>query len=145
MGYLPPSCVTAPRAAGCRSPVELDLTITGNPESSCSVASGRVAYCLGTASGSEGFDRASALRELVEEQGPVVPQCWGMSPELDSLAWQVFYSGSRCTGRRRQDRFRIGWGLGPHTARYITRSLLVGLASITERSSWNRTHLLEQD
>jgi hypothetical protein len=70
MGYLPPSCVTAPRAAGCRSPVELDLTITGNPESSCSVASGRVAYCLGTASGSEGFDRASALRELVEEQGP---------------------------------------------------------------------------
>jgi hypothetical protein len=70
------------------------------------------AYCLGTASGSESFDRVSALRELVEEQAPVVPQCWGMSPELDSLAWQVLYSGSRCTRRRHQDRFRFGSGLG---------------------------------
>ena len=35
----------------CRSPIELsDLTITGIPGVSCSVASGRVAYCLGTAS-----------------------------------------------------------------------------------------------
>jgi hypothetical protein len=42
----------------------------------------------------------------------VVPQCWGMSPELGSLAWQAFYSGSRCTSRRHQDRFRFGSGLG---------------------------------
>jgi hypothetical protein len=102
---------------------------------SCSITSGRVAYCLGTASGSEGFDRVSALRELVEEQDPVVLQCWGMSPELGSLAWQAFYSGSRCTIRRHQDHFRFGdFGLGILTQHeYITRSLLVGLASITER------------
>jgi len=107
------------------------------------VASGRVAYCLGTASGPRASS-VSALRELVEEQGPVVPQCWGMSPALGSLAWQAFYSRSRCTSRRHQDRFRFG-SVGILTQReYITRSLLVGLASITERSS-RRCLLFEQD
>jgi hypothetical protein len=46
-----------------------------------------------------------------------------MSPELGSLAWQTFYSGSRCTGRLHQDRFRFdGFGLGSsRSTEYITR------------------------
>ena len=55
---------------------------------------------------------------------------------LGSLAWQTFYSGSRCSSHRHQDCFRFdGPGLEilmQHE--YITRSLLVGSASITEWS-----------
>ena len=71
----------------CRSPIELsDLTITGIPGVSCSVASGRVAYCLGTASG----PRASTASRLSVSSSrnrapwcPSVGEChprWAPSP-----------------------------------------------------------------
>jgi hypothetical protein len=86
MGYLPLRALPRLEPPAVDRRWSSDLTITGNPESSCSVASDRVAYCLGTASGSEGFDRVSALRELVEERSPWCPsvgEChpsWTPSP-----------------------------------------------------------------
>jgi hypothetical protein len=83
----------------------------------------------------------SARRGTGSLDAPVL----GMSPPAGLPRLADLYSGSRCSSRRHQDRFRFD-GLGLEILmqhEYITRSLLVGSTSVTEWSI-RRCHLLNR-